>query len=93
LSVVHEQARETTVSAESQARAQQWGKTAVGFILSATATAVFMLVSYVLWPINHVPAVPCIALAVFFALIFAYNAFSIVRWWIVLAKRNDAAKS
>jgi hypothetical protein len=52
-----------------------------------------MLVSYVLWPINHVPAVPCIALAVFFALIFAYNAFSIVRWWIVLAKRNDAAKS
>jgi hypothetical protein len=92
LSIVHEQAREDGATNESQLRAQQWGKTAVGFILSATATAVFMLVSYVLWPINRVPAIPCIALAVFFALIFAYNSFQIVRWWIVLAKRNDAAK-
>jgi hypothetical protein len=91
LSVVHEQARTSDISADSNARAQQWGKTAVGFILSATATAVFMLIAFVLWPRNHVPAIPCIALAVFFALIFAYNSFSIVRWWIVLAKRNEAA--
>jgi hypothetical protein len=72
--------------------AQQWGKTAVAFILSATATFVFLLASYVLWPINRVPAVPCIALAAFFFLIFAYNSFFIVRWWFVLAKKDGAAK-
>ncbi len=69
--------------------AQQWGRTALAFIGSAAATGIFALLAYVLWPVNRVPAVPCCALAVFFFLIFAYNSFVIIRWWIVLARKRD----
>jgi hypothetical protein len=92
LDVAHDRAQQKVAAPPSRDLAQQWGKTAVAFILSATATFVFLLASYVLWPINRVPAVPCIALAAFFFLIFAYNSFFIVRWWFVLAKKDGAAK-
>jgi hypothetical protein len=91
VSVVPDQAQANAVYPQSRARAQQWGKTAVAFIFSGTATGIFALLSYVLWPVNRVPAVPCCALAVFFFLIFAYNSYAIVRWWVVLAKKNGSA--
>lgn len=92
MSVVPDQAQANAVYIKSSGQAQQWGKTAVAFIFSGTATGIFGLLSYVLWPVNRVPAIPCCALAMFFFLIFAYNSYSIVRWWIVLAKKDDAAK-
>jgi hypothetical protein len=87
---------EPYLNADAQQRtviARQWGRTALGFIFSAAATGIFALLSYVLWPVNRVPAVPCCALAIFFFLIFAYTSFTIVRWWIVLAKLNQARGS
>jgi hypothetical protein len=88
--VASDQAQLNADYLQSRARRQQWGKTAVGFIFSGAATGIFALLSYVLWPVNRVPAIPCCALAVFFFLVFAYNSYSIIRWWIVLAKKSNA---
>jgi hypothetical protein len=93
VATIFDEAPQNAETLRRTAIARQWGRTALGFIFSAAATGIFALLSYVLWPVNRVPAVPCCALAVFFFLIFAYNSYSIVRWWIALAKMNGTPPS
>ena len=93
MSAVFGEAQHNANALRRGAIARQWGRTALGFISSAAATCIFALLSYVLWPVNRVPAVPCCALAIFFFLILAYTSFTIIRWWIVLAKMNRAPGS
>jgi glucan phosphoethanolaminetransferase (alkaline phosphatase superfamily) len=72
--------------------AQRWGQTAVSFIWSATGTGAFAILSYVWRGIPPVTMV-CRALAALCFVMLAIASITIVKWWIVIAKRNQKAKS
>jgi membrane protein DedA with SNARE-associated domain len=67
--------------------AQKWGETAIAFIGSATAAAIFFALGFFFRPpawivsSSRVLAVVCIV-------VFAVASIRIVRWWIVLARRS-----
>jgi hypothetical protein len=77
----------TTVKTE----AQKWGETAILFICSATATVIFLGAGYFLRPIPSLAIASCVAAGLCF-LIFAIKGIAIVRWWFVLAKRNQPTR-
>jgi hypothetical protein len=79
---------ETSPSASAR-QAQEWGKTAVAFIASATATGIFGLLSYVLWPVAAWLGETCLGLAAVAFVVLAVKSIAIVKWWIVIAKRGS----
>ncbi len=68
--------------------AQRWGQTAIVFIGSAAATGVFALLGFVLPMFNPGFTWACRIAAAVSSVVFAASGGSIVRWWIVLAKRS-----
>ena len=77
---------ESARHANAKTQAQKWGRTAVAFIASATATGVFALLAYVLWSISWL-ALTCLGLAAIAFVILAIQSLAIVKWWIIIAKR------
>ncbi len=75
----------------SKTQAQQWGETAVTFIAAATGTGIFGLLSYVLWPVITWLGIACLGLAAVFCVVLALKSAAIVKWWIVIAKRDRAS--
>ena len=80
----------TQLETSGKTQAQKWGETAVAFIASATAMGICGLLSYVLWPVITWLGIVCLALAAIFFCVFAFKSAAIVKWWIVLAKRDRA---
>jgi hypothetical protein len=80
---------ESARHARAKTQAQKWGETAVAFIASATATGIFGLLSYVLWPYISWLALTCLGLAAIAFVILAFNSFAIIKWWIIIAKRSS----
>jgi len=73
----------------AQTQAQKWGQTAVAFIASATATGIFGLLSYVLWPYISWLALTCLGLAAIAFVVLAIQSIAIIKWWIIIAKRSS----
>ncbi len=72
--------------------AQKWGQTAVAFIWSATGTGAFAILSYAWRAIPPVTMV-CRVLAALCFVLLAVQSIIIIKWWIVIAKRSQKAKS
>ena len=72
--------------------AQRWAETAVAFIATAAATGIFALLSYLWWAAVPWLGKACAAVAVLCAIGFFITAGSIIRWWIVLARRTQKPK-
>jgi hypothetical protein len=67
--------------------AQKWGETAMAFICSATATGIFAAIGFVFQPTPWLATVSRVLAALCFV-IFAIASVTIVKWWIVIARRS-----
>ena len=79
-------------AADVKTEAQRWAETAVAFIASAAAAGIFALLSYLWWTAVPWLGKTCAVIAALCLVMFGLTAVSIVRWWIVLARRTQKAK-
>jgi len=71
---------------------QRWAETAVAFIATAAATGIFALLSYLWWAAVAWLGRACAVVAVLCAIGFLFTAGSIIRWWIIIARRTQKTK-
>jgi hypothetical protein len=69
------------------ATSAKWGRTAIRFIGSATATGVFALLSLIFWPAVVWIGIACAALAVLFGISLLLASFTIIGFWIAIARQ------
>ena len=67
--------------------AHKWGETAIAFIGSATAGAIFVALGFFFRPSPWIASTSRILVGLCL-IIFAVASVRIVRWWIVLARRS-----